>query len=401
MKLYTGILLVVTLIIAGCSKQEAPSGLMVEFIREPGETLILDDAPEFTWIVPPDVKKQTAYQILVASKSQDLENNKGDIWDSGKISESNSVEIELKGNKLNDNSEYYWKVKVWDENDNASQYSEIQKFKTGSIKGYATSKNCFQSELISPQKINKIAKNHYFIDFGKDAFSTLQLELDFPANDTIIVHLGEKLLNNKVDRNPPGTVRYQTVKLPLTKGKFKYLLNLPPNKRNTEPRAIQLPDSFGVIMPFRYCELENCKAEPKPHNIKQKVYWHYFDDETSYFECSDTIINQVWDICKYSMKATSFTGLYVDGDRERIPYEGDALINQLGHYCTDREYAMARLTNEYFIDHATWFTEWVLQTLPLFYYDFMYTGNIESIREHYEALKIKTLLSLAREDGLP
>jgi len=36
----------------------------------------------------------------------------------------------------------------------------------------------------------------------------------------------------------------------------------------------------------------------------------------------------------------------------------------------------------------------------MFYNDYMFTGNIESVRENYDALKKKTLTSLAREDGL-
>ena len=120
----------------------------------------------------------------------------------------------------------------------------------------------------------------------------------------------------------------------------------------------------------------------------------------SSFTSSDSILNKVWNICKYTIKATSFAGLYIDGDRERIPYEADAYINQLGHYYTDREYSMARVTNEYFIKHPTWPTEWILHTIPMFYYDLMYTGNTESVKYYYEELKHKTLIALSREDGL-
>ena len=108
----------------------------------------------------------------------------------------------------------------------------------------------------------------------------------------------------------------------------------------------------------------------------------------------------VWDISKYTIKATSFAGLYIDGDRERIPYEADAYINQLGHYYTDREFSMARCTNEYFIDHPTWPTEWILQTVLMFYNDLMFTGNSESVSEFYKALQYKTLIDIARPDGL-
>ncbi|MEP2281098.1 alpha-L-rhamnosidase C-terminal domain-containing protein, partial [Maribacter sp.] len=37
---------------------------------------------------------------------------------------------------------------------------------------------------------------------------------------------------------------------------------------------------------------------------------------------------------------------------------------------------------------------------PMFYADYMYTGNLEPLREHYENLKLKTLMDLEREDGL-
>jgi hypothetical protein len=100
------------------------------------------------------------------------------------------------------------------------------------------------------------------------------------------------------------------------------------------------------------------------------------------------------------MKATSFTGIYIDGDRERIAYEADAYINQLGHYNTDNEYAMAKQTIEYFMGNPTWPTEWLLHTAMMVYQDYLYTGDIELLRKYYGNLKNKTLIDLVREDGL-
>jgi len=128
---------------------------------------------------------------------------------------------------------------------------------------------------------------------------------------------------------------------------------------------------------------------------------HYpFDESASRFNSSSPVLNDVWELCKYSIKATSFCGVYVDGDRERIPYEADAYINQLCHYCVDREYTMARHTHEYLMTHPTWPTEWILHSVLMAWADYLYTGNIESVEHFYEDLKAKTLLSLAREDGL-
>ena len=161
-----------------------------------------------------------------------------------------------------------------------------------------------------------------------------------------------------------------------------------------------LPKQFGVVMPFRYCEIENAAHTITAADVRQMAVHTYFDEQASAFSCSDDTLNQVWELCKYSIKATSFAGLYVDGDRERIPYEADACINQLSHYGVDREYGIAKQTIEYFMDHPTWPTEWILHTALMAYYDYMYTGDLELVSEYYDILKHKTLIELARDDGL-
>lgn len=111
-------------------------------------------------------------------------------------------------------------------------------------------------------------------------------------------------------------------------------------------------------------------------------------------------MNAVWELCKYSIKATSFAGIYVDGDRERIPYEADAYINQLCHYSVDNEYTMARRSHEYLLHNATWPTEWILQSVLMAYNDYLYTGDIRSVEHHYDDLKAKLLLPLREANGL-
>lgn len=259
----------------------------------------------------------------------------------------------------------------------------------------------FKTEMITPVLIKRSGERSFFIDFGKDAFGTLLLKVNVKEPDTLVIHLGEKLKTPLViDRNPGGSIRYQKVKLPVTPAVKEYLLKLPPDKRNTSLPAVQLPDSFGVITPFRYCEIENINAQLTIEDIRQKAFFYAFDETSSSFTSSDTILNQIWDICKYSMKATSFCGLYIDGDRERIPYEGDALINQLSHYAVDDEYSLSKRTNEYLMSHPTWPSEWILHTVILFYYDYLYTGDKTLLVKYYDALKAKTLIDLEREDGL-
>src|SRR5690606_4623564 len=96
----------------------------------------------------------------------------------------------------------------------------------------------FQTTLIAPKRVTKVKDNPYFIDFGKDAFGTLVLTFKSPQKDTIIIHLGEKIINpTTIDRKPGGTIRYQKLKLAAIPVQKEYTIKLPVDKRNTGPNA--------------------------------------------------------------------------------------------------------------------------------------------------------------------
>ncbi|RNL82494.1 alpha-L-rhamnosidase [Sinomicrobium pectinilyticum] len=382
------------------SEKEIPYGLMIEYLRD-NDVAVNTGFPVFSWVLPKGMKQQSAYRILVSSSKEKIENNIGDLWDSKKVLSNESSTVPYKGRPLVENNRYYWKVKLWGEGYEESGYSEIKTFmvsKNGNK--YITTLNKFQVEEVSPGVIEKLPGGTYFIDFGKDAFGTLNFDYRAKTEDTLIVSVGEQLKHGRINRNPQGSIRYREVKIPVSPSKEKYELNLSPDERNTGTDAVHLPDSFPVLIPFRYAEVENYHGKLSKQEITQKVFYSYFEDNSSEFSSSDTTLNQVWDLCKYSVKATSFAGIYIDGDRERISYEADAYINQLSHYSVDREYSNARRTIEHLMENPTWPTEWQLHMALMFYQDYMYTGNPNLIKKYYDKLKNKTLMELAREDGL-
>ena len=68
---------------------------------------------------------QTAYRILVSDKPQLLEKNIGNMWDSKKVSSGQSLQIAYAGKKsLLPSKDYYWKVMVWDNQNNISGWSK-------------------------------------------------------------------------------------------------------------------------------------------------------------------------------------------------------------------------------------------------------------------------------------
>lgn len=382
------------------TRAENIEGLRVEYIRLTDNVLIADSLPEYSWIVPCKLGSQNSYQIIVASSQDNIDKNIGDIWDSGRIISSQSTAVEHNGISLLPNSKYYWKVRLWNKKNKVTPYSSLQKFTTGNFSDNISTPNIFHIERISPVVVNKISPDRYLFDFGKDAFAGIEIYYKTLHSDTLTVRLGEALKEGRIDPRPGGTIKYCEIKLPVDPSQQIYKVPLPVDKRNTSGAAVLLPKEFDVVIPFRYCEIDNFKGDIASENVTQTALFNYFDDKTSSFTSSDTILNKIWDICKYSIKATTFAGVYVDGERERIPYEADAYINQLGHYGVDSEYAMAKQTIEYFMFHPTWPTEWLLHTTMLVYQDYYYTGDTDLIKKYYHILKYKTLMDLAREDGL-
>jgi len=384
---------------------DAPDGLMIEFLRQPANAVIRDARPEFGWIVHSSHQNdvQTAYRLLVASDLDKLAQNQGDLWDSGKVKSDQSINVEYQGKALAPSHGYFWKVKTWCKKDGESPWSERQKFTTAAeLGGYATSRNALVQTRVAPRSIVKKGDGHYLIDFGNVAFGYLQATLSSPIdNCPIEIHFGERGDASGINRHPGGTVRYYCVLDTLKLGTHSYEIHPPKDKRNTNGEAILLPAEIGVISPFRYIELVAYSGKPDTSLIRQVAVHYPFDESASAFTSSNQILNDIWELCKYSMKATSFAGVYVDGDRERIPYEADAYINQLSHHAVDREYALARYSHEYLMRHPTWPTEWKQHSVLMAWADYLYTGNTESLAQNYNLLKAeKTLENRAREDGL-
>jgi alpha-L-rhamnosidase len=89
--------------------------------------------PRLSWIVESDERgqKQTAYRIIVATNEDLVNEEKGDLWNSGKVTSDETVHIIYKGSPLTSQMVCYWKVKVWDSNDISSEWSEISKWTMG------------------------------------------------------------------------------------------------------------------------------------------------------------------------------------------------------------------------------------------------------------------------------
>jgi hypothetical protein len=257
-----------------------------------------------------------------------------------------------------------------------------------------------------PKQIVRLDGGGVLVDFGRVAFGNLKLLAPEGAAGTVTVHFGEKLADGRVDRKPPGTVRYKAATCEL-RGGGPQVVAPEADSRNTEktskahPPAILTPKEWGVVLPFRWVEIEGWPGELRPDDVvRRAAFAASWDNDAASFTCSDEMLNEIWELCRFSIKATTFAGVYVDGDRERIPCEADAYLNQLSHYTTDRDSQMARDTFDWLMDHGTWPTEWAPHMVFMAHADWMRTGDKAWLAARYERLKTKTLAERAGPDGL-
>ncbi|MGM9759442.1 MAG: alpha-L-rhamnosidase C-terminal domain-containing protein [Parabacteroides sp.] len=362
--------------------------------------------PCFSWIVPgeSDGVHQLRYRVIVADSWEEAEQGRGTVWDSGDVESDQSVSVRYAGEPLKPATNYFWRVRVVTNVEGESDWSEVKAFRTAeTLSDYEAAFYPQVKTLESPCEIQRKEKGILLVDFGKDAFGQLLLTLDAAgcASDSLILHLGECLQEGRLLRDPgPSSVRYQRYALSLLPGVHTYRIKIRKDARNTGAAAIKMPDYVGEVLPFRYCEIEGYQAPLAPTAVMREAVHYLFHETASDFQCANDTLNRIWELCKYSIRATSFAGLYVDGDRERIPYEADAFINQLCHYGVDREYSLARRSHEYLLQHPTWPTEWILQSVVMAWNDYLYTGDVRSLQRNYETLKARSLLQLREKNGL-
>jgi len=71
---------------------------------------------------------QKAYQILVASNRENINENIGDIWDSEKVLSENSTQVKFTGIDLISRQKVFWKVGVWEQKSDTPIWSEIARW---------------------------------------------------------------------------------------------------------------------------------------------------------------------------------------------------------------------------------------------------------------------------------
>lgn len=255
----------------------------------------------------------------------------------------------------------------------------VEKESVESLQASATANT--DCHVIRPKDVVDKGDNNFFIEFDRNVLGGIRLDLEGAAGHQVEIRLGEEL-------SAPHTVRHNM----RTGNTYQEMWTLKDGRQTVE--------NFGYRV-FRYAEIRNAPAGFDKDAIRAVVLRYPFDDHAAHFTSSDAVLNDVWELCKYTIKGTSLD-VYVDTHtRERRNYEGDALVNQLSHYAVDREFALPRYSVEYLYYRPTWPTEYKLQSIMMAWYDYLYTGNADSICRHYDVLKnTKTFEEFINDDSL-
>lgn len=126
--------------------------------------------PRLSWVVisPERGQKQTAYRVIVAGSEEELKQDRGDFWDSGKVVSDETTCVVYGGKALVSHEQCYWKVMVWDKDEKTSAWSASAKWSMGLLQP-----SDWQAEWIGYDKARQTALAKTEQDKSKPAKSFL------------------------------------------------------------------------------------------------------------------------------------------------------------------------------------------------------------------------------------
>lgn len=253
---------------------------------------------------------------------------------------------------------------------------------------------------IKPVAVERVGEEHYLVRFEKAYFGALAL--NNKKNKTVTIRLYETSKDNRDFLKLKGKKYGKFVGFfedTITFASLDSFQTISPRARY-RPHVEELPGSIKSLMPFREVEIIGYEGELNVDDIIQLAVHYPFDENSFFFETDNIDLNRVVELSRHTSVATTYSRLFIDGDRERLPYEADAYIQLLSNAAISNDYAIAKYTLNYLLKNSTWPTEWQLQTVLIAHAYYMYSGDKNTILSIYSLLEKKLLSPLINERGL-
>jgi alpha-L-rhamnosidase len=197
------LLIVILIIVSGCDKKKSIAtiyDLTCENLSAPegiGTAL-----PSLSWKINSSRNgtSQKAYQVLAASDEKLLNEQDADLWNSGKVKSSSQILVPYAGQMLTSRSVCYWKVRIWDDKNDVSDWSPVTGFSVGLLgksdwDAYYIGLSGRENSGISPQ----LRKTFLLKDIGNKVILHIN-SLGYHEVYLNGVKVGDKVLNPAVSQ---------------------------------------------------------------------------------------------------------------------------------------------------------------------------------------------------------
>ncbi len=197
------LLMAILIILSGCGKKKSLAtiyDLTCENLSDPEGIGTI--SPSLSWKINSSRNgtSQKAYQVLAASDEKLLNDRDADLWNSGKVKSSSQVLVPYAGQMLKSRSVCYWKVRIWDDKNNVSDWSPVTGFSVGLLgksdwDAYYIGLSGKENNIISPQ----LRKTFIIKDIGDKVFLHVN-SLGYHEVYLNGVKVGENVLNPAVSQ---------------------------------------------------------------------------------------------------------------------------------------------------------------------------------------------------------
>lgn len=92
--------------------------------------------PLFSWQLSGNRRdiRQSAYELRAGTSPKQLAQGKQLVWNSGRITSSQSVHVPYEGTPLSSGQKYFWQVRIWDDKGQASGWSPVAEWQMALLK---------------------------------------------------------------------------------------------------------------------------------------------------------------------------------------------------------------------------------------------------------------------------
>jgi alpha-L-rhamnosidase len=154
----------------------SPVKLSCEYIVNP---LGIDSKkPRFAWQLESKERNQSqsGFELIVSDNLNDIQKGVGNVWQPGKINSSQSIQVEYAGSELKSFTKYYWRIKVYDQNNEASSWSGINSFETAMLNSSEWKAKWIGDGSKFPERDEDYYKDDRMPLFRKDFFANKKIK---------------------------------------------------------------------------------------------------------------------------------------------------------------------------------------------------------------------------------